>query len=260
MNICEQFILGKKNDPTLCEDGIFINDNFIAVLDGVTSKSARLFNGKAGGRTAMESAVKVLSEAEYDVSKELLFLKINEAIKELYNDTPTGEAAVCIAVFSKYHKEIWAMGDCQFLVNGEHHCQEKEIDKILSEIRALVLEAEEKKGSFTVESDPGREFIMPILKIQHIFANSKEKYGYPLLNGDNIDTNEIYSVKINDGDIIVLASDGYPTLCESLKESEEKLSEILKNDPMLYKIHLSTKGVEKGNISFDDRAYIKFTV
>ena len=52
MKIIEQFIEGKKQNPSLCEDGLFINDHFIAVVDGVTSKSDALFDNKAGGRAA----------------------------------------------------------------------------------------------------------------------------------------------------------------------------------------------------------------
>lgn len=38
MQIIEQFIASKYGDDVLCEDGLFINDKFIAVMDGVTAK------------------------------------------------------------------------------------------------------------------------------------------------------------------------------------------------------------------------------
>ena len=59
---------------------------------------------------------------------------------------------------------------------------------------------------------------------------------------------------------IVLASDGYPVLKGTLAESERELSEILKNDPLCYKVYCSTKGLKKGNVSFDDRSYIRFSL
>lgn len=57
-----------------------------------------------------------------------------------------------------------------------------------------------------------------------------------------------------------MASDGYPDLCETLRESEEKLKILLEKDPLMISIYKSTKGLQKGNTSFDDRAYISFDI
>ena len=70
----------------------------------------------------------------------------------------------------------------------------------------------------------------------------------------------VIKIKVKENDEIVLASDGYPVLKNSLKESEEKLLEILEKDPLLINIYKSTKGLQQGNISYDDRTYIKFVV
>ena len=59
---------------------------------------------------------------------------------------------------------------------------------------------------------------------------------------------------------IVLASDGYPFLCPTLQESEERLAHQLTNDPMNILDFKATKGLQPGNLSFDDRAYIRFKV
>lgn len=57
---------------------------------------------------------------------------------------------------------------------------------------------------------------------------------------------------------IVLASDGYPFLRPTLKDSEAALCKQLAIDP--YNIHTfkATKGLMQGNVSFDDRALIRF--
>lgn len=260
MKLLEQFILGKKNDPSLCEDGIVITDNFIAVLDGVTAKSNRTFWGKSGGRAAMEAARAIIEISPAITEKDILFRNINKAIRELYDGSNYGEAAVCVCIYSRFFKEIWSMGDCQYLVNEHHYCDEKEIDTIYSRVRAAILEKASCNGSLTDDKDPGRQYIMPLLKNQHLFANSNTKYSYPLLNGSDFDTNRIISTKVCDGDTVILATDGYPKLFDTLKESESYLAYVIENDPMCYKIHISTKGIEKGNVSFDDRAYVKFVV
>lgn len=49
MQVIEKFIASKYGDDALCEDGLFINDKFIAVMDGVTAKGDILWNNKTSG-------------------------------------------------------------------------------------------------------------------------------------------------------------------------------------------------------------------
>ena len=57
-----------------------------------------------------------------------------------------------------------------------------------------------------------------------------------------------------------MATDGYPKLYDTLEKSEEYLAHILEYDPLCFQEYKSTKGLQKGNSSFDDRTYIKFTL
>ena len=78
------------------------------------------------------------------------------------------------------------------------------------------------------------------------------------MDGYSIDSKHIKVHKISESDFtIILASDGYPEVFNTLQESEDYLDYILKNDPLCYRIFKSTKGLKKGNLSFDDRAYVK---
>lgn len=46
INLLEYFIKGKQANPDLCEDGLVIGENLISVIDGVTAKGTRLWEGK----------------------------------------------------------------------------------------------------------------------------------------------------------------------------------------------------------------------
>lgn len=59
---------------------------------------------------------------------------------------------------------------------------------------------------------------------------------------------------------VILASDGYPFLRPTLAECEATLSQQLRDDPQNIQTFLATKGMKEGNGSFDDRAFIRFTV
>ncbi len=264
MIIKEHFITGKNPDQTLCEDGLFVSDSFIAVLDGVTSKSTRQFNNMTGGKAATDVAINIFKNAPADISKTALFRLINDGIALLYDGEVTGEAAVCMIVFSRYHKEIWVMGDCQCIINGTTHTHEKLIDKELSEIRSRVIKDALENGATLedfAENDSGRQAIMPQLKEQHKYANRTDHpYGYAVLNGKDFNTDSIVTYTVSKGDTVVMATDGYPRLFDNLEKSEEYLTRILQTDPLCFNEYKSTKGLQKCNLSFDDRTYIKFIV
>jgi len=59
---------------------------------------------------------------------------------------------------------------------------------------------------------------------------------------------------------LVLATDGYPFLCPTLQESEERLAWQKANDPLNIGQFKATKAFMQGNVSFDDRTYIRFSV
>lgn len=264
MIIKDQFIMGKAPDQELCEDSLFISNDFIAVLDGVTAKSNRSFNNMSGGKAAAEVAISIMKGAPADIDKITLFQSINEGIASLYDGEATGEAAVCMIVFSRYHKELWVIGDCQCIINGDNHTHEKLIDKELSEIRSGIIKEALKNGA-TLEdiakNDIGRQAIMPLLKEQPQYANRTDlPYGYPVLNGTSLAEGNIVTYTLHEGDTVIMATDGYPRLYDTLAGSEAYLSYILQTDPLCYSEYKSTKGLQKGNLSFDDRAYVKFSV
>ncbi len=264
MKILEQFIKGKNPDTSLCEDMLFVSENFIAVIDGATAKTAKLFNGKSGGKAAAEAVCQVLQTLNprttvYEATK-----TITEKISALYEPCEEkGAAAASAIIYSCYRKEIWCIGDCQCIINGEKHLHEKEIDRILSEQRAQIIEEAIKNGISIEElskNDVGRQAILPHLKEIHKLANKECELGYDVFNGTSVpeDLIKIYTIKEND--VVVLASDGYPYLQETLEESEALLAKEILGNPLCYLGYKSTKGISKGNLSFDDRSYVKFII
>ena len=264
MRILEQFIKGKKQDQTLCEDMLFVNDNFIAVADGVTAKTDTEFQGKTGGRAAAEKVCEAVSEFPEDINVFDAVKVMTEKVASLYTaDKPLGTALVGVIIFSKFRNEIWSVGDCQCFINDDFFSHEKEIDRIVSDMRALVLEMGRRNGMTEeelFENDIGREFILPVIKKQQIFANSDGRFSYGVINGMPVYEKDIVVHKVKQGDEIILASDGYPELLKTLAESEERLKEEIKNNPLCDGDYHSTKGIKKDWASFDDRTYIRFKV
>lgn len=110
------------------------------------------------------------------------------------------------------------------------------------------------------DNDFGREAIMPYMKKQSLFANTDNVFGYPVIDGSGINSSMIRIYSVNEGDEVVLASDGYPVLYPTLRESERELERILESDPLAINENIQTKMMVKGNNSFDDRSYLRFKV
>ena len=166
VQIIEQFICSKYPDQKKCEDGLFISNDFIAVIDGVTSKGELTWpDGSEGG-----------SEDDF------------------------------------------------------------------------------------ARHDPGRACILPLLRRQFLLANQDRPYGYDVLDGFAIHSHHVSVYPVPPQTQVVLASDGYPVLKDTLAESEKSLDELLQKDPQCLRENRGTKGLVKGNQSFDDRTYVRFAV
>ena len=59
---------------------------------------------------------------------------------------------------------------------------------------------------------------------------------------------------------VVLASDGYPQLHPTLEETEEALALQLRHDPLMVSTCRATKPLIAGNLSFDDRSFLRILV
>ena len=267
MNIVEQYLSSKVDDMNLCEDGIFINEHFIAVIDGVTAKGRIKWDGVTSGFRAKEVIKHTLRSLSGSETKENVFHKLNHALFQSYQDidffynNPEERLQATIVIYSIKSAQIWQFGDCQFMLNGELHSNEMNIDSLLAEVRAVFLELEMMNGvSITslCNNDPSNELIFPILKRQFLFSNKDCKYGFAVLDGFCEDFSRIESVDVPNASEVVLASDGYPKLYASLQESEQYLRWLRENDPLCIRIYKSTRGFTNGKASLDDRAYIRF--
>lgn len=271
-HIQEKFLQSKTGKFQDCEDCIHISENFIAVIDGNTSKTERRWNGQTGGQAAAKLIGKAFGEIPHDHTAYQAAATITAMITDFYSDShaidivkadPKQRVAAFFAAISLYRKEVWLIGDCQVLLGEQKLSNIKIVDQVLANVRALKLELEILKG-VTIEqlrqNDTGRELIMPLLEEQARLQNNPVAggYWYPILDGFPVPTEGIIVKPIPDNiDSIVLATDGYPVLKNSLKESEYALQAILANDPLLFREYKSTKGMSEGNVSFDDRAFIK---
>ena len=268
MKILEKFIQGKESNPETCEDGLFIGEQMVAIIDGVTTKGTYLWDGKKSGRFAKDIIMEFLSKNVERYSAAELFHGMDYALKRsienalgdlLRKDYPRAS----VIVYNDFYKEIWSYGDCQCYINNRVYTHAKKIDELNSDLRAFYLEYECLEGKNIeelIKDDLGRKQIEKNLLMQFAFENKAGVFGYPVLNGQGIAESMIKVYSVEAGQEIVLASDGYPVLKSTLEESERALQYILENDPLCFRVYRSTKGLKPGNKSFDDRAFCRIAV
>ena len=277
MTIYEQFIRG-KHDAASCEDGIVVTDHFVAVIDGSTSKGNKRVNpSMRNGRYAMELITAFVREMPADIRLDTFCEKMTARVHQAYVAAgvtdeadsqgpvpPRDRLCVSAIVYSSHWKEIWMIGDCQCIAGGKLFTNGKPSEAAIAEKRAERFEEEAARHEDMIVNghlvhDYARDAILP--ELVRSMEGENKRYavidGYPVYR-DGVKVIKLDGLAKNDGEV-VLASDGYPWLCATLEKSERKLRKQLSTDPFNIHSFKATKGLMQGNVSFDDRAYIRFS-
>lgn len=264
MKVIENFTRSKTGQDEFNEDCLVMTPDFIAVLDGSTSKSGKKIDGMTGGAFASRHGAAVISAFPSDIDGRTAIATLTESLRTAVSGVFSPEEeppAFVAAIYSRHRREIWRVGDVAIRMDDQVSLNEKTADITAAEMRAMVIAMALKKGATPddiAKEDIGRQAILPLLRDYHIFGNRDEAYGFGIVNGHKIPDSFIQIIDVSQVKEISIASDGYPFLLESLDACEQKLQEILDADPLLCTVFKATKGVQAGNISFDDRSYVRF--
>ena len=265
MKIIEAFVSSKYKDDTKCEDGIYNSEHFVVLIDGVTAKGNKIWEGRKSGEHAKNIIIQALPTLSHKLSKIDTFDALNKALlAEVSVDTidKNDLLRASIVIYSAYHNQIWSYGDCQVMINNELITKSKAVDTLLADIRSDVLKFYHSDESIEqlFSEDHGRAFIHHLLEQQHKFENVNRTYGYTVLNGTPINESMVAVFDVRAGDHIIFASDGYPEVFINLQKSEAYLQEMLDKDPNCFVINKQTKGLSEDLKSYDDRSYISFVI
>ena len=183
-----------------------------------------------------------------------------ENILEHLLQHPEERLCASAIVFSRLRREVWLVGDCQCLIDGQFFENPKPYEQVLAEQRAKEVQRLLATGMTTEQilaDDTARKAIIPTM-LQEM---QQQNVSYAVIDGFPIPETKVPVITLDFHPTeVILASDGDPFLCRTLEESETKLSEQKQNDPLNIGAYKATKGFLSGNDSFDDRTYIRFVV
>ena len=279
MKIIESKIVGKKSQEA-CEDGIVITDDFIAVIDGSTSKTPKHLNPdmKNGRYAMMLISEYIREELKADASVDdfcqgvtaYIYNKVYEklGVEERLKEHPEERLTASAILYSRTRNEVWMVGDCQAIIDGKLYENGKPYEQEIARKRVELIE----QGLSPAEA---RKQIEPLL-IEAMLSGQNQNYtvidGFPIYRegvkvvalktkpvSSSIETYFQEQTKpVSSPNEVVLASDGYPFLKPTLAASEAALAEQIANDPQNIRSFIATKGIVEDNKSFDDRTYIRF--
>ncbi|MDD6817789.1 MAG: PP2C family serine/threonine-protein phosphatase [Prevotellaceae bacterium] len=269
MKIIEKACVAKGKKRAM-EDAIVITDNFIAVIDGSTSKSKKRYSlWYSNGAYCAHIISRYLHRAPKTLTFEQFAKGVSQAVIKHYKKSqwqhlaehPEDRLTASVVVYSRLQRQIWMIGDCQCLVNDELYDNPKPMEAEIANLRSLEAHRLLSDGSETLESlmkeDISRKAIIPQL-IESMQGQNKT---YSVVDGFPIPMAHTRVITLDFRPwTIVLASDGYPFLCPTLEESEQALCKQLADDPLCINSYKATKGLLTGNVSFDDRTYIRFSI
>lgn len=288
MKIIESSIIGKKS-PEACEDGMVVTDDFIAVIDGSTSKTPKHLNPdmKNGRYAMMLISEYIQEELKADASVDdfcqgvtaYIYNKVYEklGVEERLKEHPEERLTASAILYSRTRNEVWMVGDCQAIIDGKLYENGKPYEQEIARKRVELIE----QGLSPAEA---RKQIEPLL-IKAMLSGQNQTYtvidGFPIYRegvkvvsvsdsssvqdsvpaSDSVPCSDSASASDtipSSSSEIVLASDGYPFLKPTLAASEAALAEQIANDPQNIRSFIATKGIVEGSKSFDDRTYIRF--
>lgn len=289
MKIIESSIIGKKSQEA-CEDGMVVTDDFIAVIDGSTSKTPKHLNPdmKNGRYAMMLISEYIREELKADASADefcqgvtaYIYNKVYEklGVEERLKEHPEERLTASAILYSRTRNEVWMVGDCQAIIAGKLYENGKPYEQEIARKRVELIE----QGLSPAEA---RKQIEPLL-IKAMLSGQNQTYtvidGFPIYRegvkvvsvsdtcsvqdsvpaSDSVPCSDSASASDtipSSSSEIVLASDGYPFLKPTLAASEAALAEQIANDPQNIHSFIATKGIVEGNKSFDDRTYIRFS-
>lgn len=187
MKIIESCIIGKKSSEA-CEDGMVVTDDFIAVIDGSTSKTPKHLNPdmKNGRYAMMLISEYIREELKADASVDdfcqgvtaYIYNKVYEklGVEERLKERPEERLTASAILYSRTRNEVWMVGDCQAIIDGKLYENGKPYEEKIARKRVELIE----QGLSPAEA---RKQIEPLL-IKAMLSGQNQTYtvidGFPI--------------------------------------------------------------------------------
>ncbi|MEO1150909.1 MAG: hypothetical protein AAFW83_07955 [Pseudomonadota bacterium] len=267
--ILERFTHAKRADNAYTEDRFVIGPHGAGVIDGAIGPHHT-------DTTMITAALNAVVEYLEALGPGATARQTIDQVSAILADTKTAAGLTEFRYTGGFHlvfyhgpsRQLWRVGDCQFRHSGQTFTNDLEVEAIGARQRAVMVEAMRLRGQSDEEimaSDAYAElftpFFAPLLDFAH---RTDHPLGFGVINGmpvpdQFIEKHDLSTVSGVSG-ALVMASDGYPVVCDTLADTEARLASLLVRDPMCIHEHICSKGLRPGQCSFDDRTYLRIKI
>ncbi|MCA1305305.1 hypothetical protein LC082_00145 [Microbacterium esteraromaticum] len=259
-NLSELFVRA-KGPARRSEDIVAVSDDYVAVIDGMSSP-LRGAGRPASGREFARAIGTALTALPGDLDARECVDLLTAAVGRI-TAAHAGPAGAVAAIYSVRRHQVWRIGDVHVRVGRHAFPAQKGIDDALAAFRAaynLALLAGGASVAEIIETDPGLRAAFPLLEVQPALANARSPLGYGVFDGTRVPSRFIEVFDVGESDEVVLASDGYLAPDRSLRKAEDHLRHALDTDPAaLGALAAMAKPLLPGAWSADDRSYVRLT-
>lgn len=258
IELIEQFSLSKFGTEQPSEDRLVFADHIVAVVDGASSHP----------RHPASAFQKLLDDAAGCIARigpATSLVEVTATLSRLFHDhgISPAEGGLFFSIYNGHKSEIWSLGDCQAIVDGKLMMAPVPSEALVTAARKSFLVAAHTMAvdtaMETAVATAERMLMTVLLQLQKRLANQDQhQVGYGVINGCPVPSRFFRVKAVGRSSEIVLATDGYPRLEGSLAASEAHLQRLLTIDRHCIQENAGPKGCGDDQISYDDRAYIRF--
>ncbi|MEL6791538.1 MAG: hypothetical protein AAGL18_05255 [Pseudomonadota bacterium] len=263
LSILEQFTHAKRSDNAYSEDRLVIGKHAVGVIDGAIGPhhtDTAMITAALNEIVSFLEAIDARATARQTVDQVSAILARAKANAGLTDLRYTG--GFHFVVYHLASQQLWRVGDCQFRHSGQTHTNDLEVEAIGARQRAVMVEAMRLRGmsdEAIMASDAYADIFAPFFAPLLDFAlRTGHPLGFGVINGMTVPDEFIgvYDLSKIRG-ALIMASDGYPALYDTLAQTETHLTGVLARDPLCIEEHMCSKGLRPGLCSFDDRTFLR---
>ena len=223
---------------------------------------------RSNGRYAMQLTARYIRCMPKTTSCEEFLRGVTAYIRKHYKKSmmqqltehPEDRLTCSAVIYSRLNREIWMVGDCQCMINGELFENPKPAEAELAAMRAEEVKRLLATG-ITQDELLRNDIARPVIIPRMIETMREQNISYSVIDGFHIARQHVRIIPLDFRPWeIVLASDGYPILRPTLAESEEVLQQLRQEDPLNIGRFKATKAFHPDFNSFDDRSFIRLRV
>lgn len=239
-NVVESFMADQRNNPTEARGVTIETGNLIGVM---TASGPQL-----RCRKNSDFSAEVMQELLYDIiarSSQIndpldLMKQMNARLIKYYNQRdafgdvltyPEMRMSANLLLINRRREELWIFGQGQYLLDGKLSQIKAPLAQILISLREQIsanysLAASDGGADIDRVKQDMKPFLVSACRFQnHSQPDSRLAFG--VVDGFAIPAQFIKTIKLSDVQQIILASDGYPNIEESLAATEYSLAKHL---------------------------------